>query len=345
MIHLAAEPVPAGHKLQGRVIPVNVLVTGGAGYIGSHFVRALLGAGHGVVVVDDLSAGHRDAVPAGVPIVQCDVRAQAEVRRALREHRVEAVVHFASRIQVGESVRDPRLYYRDNLAAGIELLEAVLDEDVGIFVLSSTAAVYGDPRRLPLDEDHSTFPVSPYGATKLALEGALATYSAAYGLRYAALRYFNACGADGGLSERHDPETHLIPLVLDAAMGARFALTLFGADYATPDGTCVRDYVHVADLAVAHLAALDYLSRGGESGAFNLGTGHGYSVREVIEAAERVTGRKVPVVAGERRAGDPPELVAAPGKALRALGWVAMRSGIDEIVRDAFRARFPEACR
>jgi len=322
---------------------VNVLVTGGAGYIGSHLVRVLHGAGHRVVVVDDLSSGHRDAVPEGVPFVHADVRDRGAVRGALREHRAEAIVHFASRIQVGESVRDPRLYYRDNLAAGIELLESALDEKVGTFVLSSTAAVYGDPLHVPIDEGHRTLPVNPYGATKLALEGVLASYAAAYGLRYAALRYFNACGADGGLQERHDPETHLIPLVLDAAMGARPNLTVFGEDYATPDGTCVRDYIHVADLADAHLAAIAHLRAGGEGGAFNLGTGHGYSVREVILAVERVTGKKVPLVMGERRAGDPPSLVASPDRARRTFGWVAKRSGLDEIVRDAFHARFPGA--
>jgi UDP-glucose 4-epimerase len=330
--------------LQGRVAKVNILVTGGAGYIGSHFVRALVRSGHHVVVVDDLSAGHRDAVPDDVAFVQADVRARDTVRRALRDHHVEAVAHFASRIQVGESVRDPRLYYRDNLAAGIELLEAVLDEKVGAFILSSTAAVYGDPQHVPIDEGHPTVPVNPYGATKLALEGVLGSYASAYGLRYAALRYFNASGADEGLCERHDPETHLIPLVLDAAMGARASLTVFGDDYATADGTCVRDYIHVADLAEAHLAAIAYLSAGGKSGAFNLGTGGGYSVREVIAAVERVTGRTVPILMGERRAGDPPVLVAAPDRAKRAFGWVAKRSGLDAIVRDAFRARFPRAC-
>ena len=321
---------------------MNVLVTGGAGYIGSHLVRTLLREKHGVVVVDNLMSGHRDAVPDGVTFVHADVRDRELVRRAMREHAVDAVMHFASRIQVGESVRDPRLYYRDNLAAGIELLEAALDENVRAVVLSSTAAVYGDPLYVPIDEAHRTLPVNPYGATKHVLEQVLASYAAAYGMRYAALRYFNACGADEGLSERHEPETHLIPLVLDAAMGARPNLTVFGDDYPTRDGTCIRDYIHVADLADAHIAALAYLQAGGESGAFNLGTGNGYSVREVIDAVERVTGKKVPVVMGERRAGDPPELVASPAKAKQTFGWVAKRSDLEEIVRDAFRARFPD---
>jgi UDP-glucose 4-epimerase len=320
---------------------MKVLVTGGAGYIGAHLVRALLREGHTAVVLDDLSAGHRDTIPEGVRFVHADVRDAAAVRGAIREAGLEAVVHFASRIQVGESVRDPRLYYRDNLSAGILLLESVLDEGVKTFVLSSTAAVYGDPVHLPIDETHPTHPVNPYGATKLALERVLASYAAAYQLRYAALRYFNACGGEVGLGERHEPETHLIPLVLDAAMGARPNVTVFGDDYGTPDGTCVRDYIHVGDLANAHLAALTHLTGGGESGAWNLGTGSGYSVRQVIDAVERVTGRRVPVVKGARREGDPPILVASPAKAHRVFGWAPARSDLDEIVKDAFRARFP----
>jgi UDP-glucose 4-epimerase len=304
-------------------------------------VRVLLREGHGVVVVDDLSSGHADALPPGVPLVKADVRDGAAVGRALRDHRAEAVFHFASRIQVGESVVNPRLYWRDNLAAGIALLEAVLDAGVKRFVLSSTAAVYGDPIRVPLDEDHPTSPVNPYGATKLALEHVLADYARAYGLSYAALRYFNASGADvdAGIGERHDPETHLIPIVLEAALGKRPHVTIFGDDWDTPDGTCVRDYIHVTDLAHAHLAALAYLGRAkdGDPRAFNLGTGRGYSVREVVESARRVTGRDVPVVTGPRRAGDPPVLVASADRARRVLGWEAKRSSLDEIVGDAWK--------
>ncbi len=322
---------------------MNVLVTGGAGYIGSHLVRALCRSSHGVVVLDDLSSGHRDAVPADVPLVVGDVRDAALTSRTMRERRVDALVHFAGRIQVGESVTDPRLYFRDNLAASLSLLDAALDAGIRAFVFSSTAAVYGDPVEVPIVEAHPTRPVNPYGATKLAFEQALLAYASAYGLRYAALRYFNASGADDGLAERHAPETHLIPLVLDAAMGVRPHITLFGDDYATPDGSCVRDYVHVADLAAAHLAALDHLVRGGEGGAFNLGTGTGYSVKEVIAAVERVTSRKVPVVVGPRRAGDPAVLVAGVARAQTVLGWKAERSSLEAIVRDAFRARFPHA--
>jgi UDP-glucose-4-epimerase GalE len=319
---------------------MKVLVTGGAGYIGSHMVRELLRAGHAVVVLDDLSAGHEDAVPKGTPFVRADVRAREIVLPLLRSEQFGAIFHFASRIQVGESVRDPRLYWRDNLVAGIALLESALDAGIPRFVLSSTAAVYGDPTRVPLGEDHPTAPVSPYGETKLALERVLASYAQAYGLRWAALRYFNAAGADvaAGLAERHDPETHLVPLVLDAALG-KHELTVFGDDYETPDGTCVRDYVHVMDLAKAHLAALAHLDRGGESGAFNLGTGRGHSVREVIAAAERVTGRPIRWKVGPRRAGDPPVLVASPVRAKEVLGWSPDRPKLDDIVKDAWSTR------
>jgi UDP-glucose 4-epimerase len=317
---------------------MNILVTGGAGYIGSHMVRVLVRAGHDVSVLDDLSAGHADTIPQGVRFVQADVRARDVVLPLLRDAKIDAIFHFASRIQVGESVRDPRLYYRDNLAAGVALLESALDANVKRFVLSSTAAVYGDPIRVPIDEDHPTAPVNPYGDTKLMLERVLASYARAYDLRYVALRYFNAAGADAdaGLSERHDPETHLVPLALDAALGKR-ELTVFGEDYETPDGTCVRDYIHVLDLAHAHLAALRYLDAGGESTAFNLGTGRGHSVREVLATVERVTGLAVAHRVGPRRAGDPPVLVASPERAKRVLGWAPQRPSLEAIVQDAWR--------
>ncbi len=318
---------------------MNVLVTGGAGYIGSHMVRALLAAGHRVVVVDNLSAGHADALPPGIDFVHADIRARDALKSVLETRSVEAVFHFASRIQVGESVVHPRLHYIGNLGAALELLESALDAKVAYFVLSSTAAVYGSPAHVPIEEDHATEPVNPYGETKLALEKILARYRHAYGLSYAALRYFNAAGAGPGLAERHDPETHLIPLVLDVALGRRPHVTIFGDDYPTPDGTCVRDYVHVADLADAHLKALVHLSHGGASGAFNLGTGQGHSVREVIEAARRITGREIPTVLGPRREGDPPVLVASADRAKKVLGWVAARSSLDRIVEDAWRAR------
>ncbi len=317
---------------------MRILVTGGAGYIGSHMVHTLARVGHEVVVIDDLSTGHRDAVPAGVDFVKGDVADRAAVGEVLRRARVEAIVHFASRIQVGESVVQPRLYYTGNLAAAIALLETALDAGVKNFVLSSTAAVCRTPARVPIEETDALSPINPYGETKLAIERMLGAYAKAYGLRYAALRYFNAAGADAdaGLGERHDPETHLLPIVLEAALGRR-TLTVFGTDYDTPDGTCIRDYIHVVDLCEAHLAALEHLSRGGEGGAFNLGTGRGASVKEVIEVVERVSGTRVPVTYGPRREGDPPRLVAAADKARRELQWQPKRSSLETIVADAWR--------
>jgi UDP-glucose-4-epimerase GalE len=295
---------------------MRVLVTGGAGYVGSHMVKTLLDAAHDVVVLDDLSTGHRDAVNPSARFVESDVENTAEVAALLRDERIEAVCHFAAKIRVEESVSDPRLY----------------------FVFSSTAAVYGTPDEVPIDEDHPKRPESPYGASKLAVERALESYGRAYGLRWAALRYFNAAGADAeaGLGERHDPETHLIPIVLDVALGKRPALSIYGSHWPTPDGTCVRDYIHVLDLCDAHLAAIRHLMEGGEQGAFNLGTGTGRSVREVALAVERVTGRAVPIVEAPPRPGDPAELVAKVERAERVLGWRAKRSELDAIASDAW---------
>jgi UDP-glucose-4-epimerase GalE len=309
-------------------------------------VRTLRRAGHHVVVVDNLASGHRESVPDDVPFVHADIGDRPRVLAALKEHRVDSVLHFASRIQVGESVTAPRLYYAGSLAASIALLESALDAGVGRFVLSSTAAVYGAPTVVPIDEEHPTLPVNPYGEIKLTTERMLAAYSHGYGLRYAALRYFNAAGADGDapeLGERHDPETHLIPIVLEAALGRRPPVTVFGTDYPTPDGTCVRDYIHVRDLCDAHLAALDCLAGGTESLIVNLGTGRGHSVKEVIETAHRVSGRPIPVEYGPRRAGDPPALVASCGRAERLLGWRAKRSSLERILEDAwaFHQRVP----
>ena len=318
---------------------MTILVTGGAGYIGSHMVNLLRARRQRVVVVDNFSSGHEEALPPDVPLLEADIADQDEVAAFLKQHAVTSVIHFASRIQVGESMREPRLYYRDNLASTVTLLDAVLDAGVGIFIFSSSAAVYGAPSASPLAESHPTLPINPYGATKLAVERMLADYATAYGLKYAALRYFNASGANwrAGLGERHEPETHLIPLVLDVAWGRRPQIDVFGGDYPTPDGTCIRDYIHVEDLADAHLAAIEYLANGGESGAFNLGSGTGYSVKEVVDTARSVTGHPIPMHIGARREGDPPELVAGPAHAQQAFNWRAHRSSLRRIVEDAWR--------
>jgi UDP-glucose 4-epimerase len=318
-----------------------VLVTGGAGYVGSHTVRCLVEAQRDVIVLDDLSSGHREALPEGVPLVTGDVGDRLVLDRIFRKHDIDAVLHFAACTQVGESVIDPRRYWAGNVGATIALLEAALDADVARFVFSSTAAVYGTPEAVPITEEEPMRPQSPYAESKLAIERMLASYERAYGLAHASLRYFNACGADpdSGLGERHDPETHLVPLVLDAVLGRRPDVTVFGRDYPTPDGTCIRDYVHVMDLADAHLAALESLERDGASGAFNLGTGTGHSVAEVIAACERITGRRVPVTDGARRLGDPAVLVASPRRAEMAFGWKARRSTLDRIVEDAWAFR------
>ena len=322
---------------------MKALVTGGAGYVGSHMVKTLLDAGHEAVVLDDLSTGHRDAVDPRARFVQGDSAQTGEVRALLRDEKIDAVLHFAAKIRVEESVQDPRLYWQKNLVATLALLDAVVDAKLP-FVFSSTAAVYGTPDEVPIPEDHPKRPVSPYGDTKLAIEHALEAYGAAYGLPWAALRYFNAAGADAaaGLGERHEPETHLIPIVLDVAAGKRASVALYGTDWPTPDGTCVRDYVHVLDLAEAHLAAVEHLARGGASGAFNLGTGRGHSVREVVEAARRVSGRPIAVVEAPRRAGDPPSLVAKVDRAREVLGWRARRGDLDAVVGDAWAWKLRE---
>lgn len=316
----------------------SILVTGGAGYIGSHMVKTLVSAGRDVVVLDDLSSGHEDAVHPKARFVRGDIRDRDKVKKLVVDHAVEGVIHFAAKIQVGESMVKPRMYFQDNLVATLALLETLLDEGVGTFILSSTAAVYGDPEYTPIDEEHPKRPVNTYGESKLFIEHALRRYHDAYGLKYAALRYFNASGADpaAGLGERHDPETHLIPLVLDAAAGKRADIGVFGDDWQTRDGTCERDYIHVLDLADAHLAAFDHLARGGASGAYNLGTGRGTTVKEIIAAVEAVTKRKVPVSMKPRREGDPAVLVASAKKAEATFGWKAKRDDLLGIVGDAW---------
>ena len=319
----------------------SILVTGGAGFVGSHLARLAHEQGRRVVILDDLSGGPPPRLPAAIELVVGDIGERGALARLVREHRVEAVVHFAGKIQVGESVGKPALYFDVNLVRTLALLDVVRDAGIGRMIFSSTAAVYGEPQAVPIPETAALAPVNPYGASKLAVEYALRAWEGAHGLRWAALRYFNAAGAhpDGTLAERHDPETHLIPLVLDAALGRRGPVTVFGDDYDTPDGTCVRDYIHVLDLATAHLAALDALEQGRTVGALNLGTGHGFSVREVIGACAEGVGRPVPPVAGARRAGDPPRLIADPGRAREVLGWQATRSELRTIVEDALRSR------
>ncbi|MCK6528124.1 UDP-glucose 4-epimerase GalE [Myxococcota bacterium] len=314
---------------------MRVLVTGGAGYIGSVVTAELARAGHGPVVLDSLETGHRGALTAGVPLVVADLRDAGAVRAALREHRIEAVVHMAGYIQVGESVTAPGKYYRNNLAAGLGLLDAMVECGIGRMVFSSTAAVYGQPSGAPIAEDAPTGPGNPYGETKLSFERALAWYGRAHGIRSASLRYFNAAGATERLGEDHRPETHLIPLVLQAAAGRRAEVTVHGDDYPTPDGTCVRDYVHVADLARAHVLALPAL--GPSHRVYNVGCGgDGYSVRQVIEVARQVTGRHVPVKVGPRRPGDAPVLVARSDRIRRELGWSPERQDLRDIVASAW---------
>lgn len=317
---------------------MKVLVVGGAGYIGSHMASFLLARGHDVTVFDNLSGGHRDAVMPVARFIVGDL-ADAVLLRNLVAEGFDGVMHFASFIQVGESVGAPQKYYRNNLVNSLNLLDAMVAAGGGCLIFSSTAALFGDPERIPIDEAHPCRPINPYGRTKWMVEQALADYERAYGLRSICLRYFNAAGAapDATLGERHQPETHLIPLVLRAAKGLRSHVDIYGDDYPTADGTCIRDYVHVMDLCEAHLLALEQLTIGGSSAAYNLGNGQGFSVRQVITAAERVTGRRVPIRIGPRRAGDPARLVADSAKAMRELGWQPRRSDLDTIVGDAWR--------
>jgi UDP-glucose-4-epimerase GalE len=316
---------------------VRILVIGGAGYVGSHAARLLSRAGHEVWVYDNLSLGHRAAVPAG-RLIQGDLLDQPALEAALRGQRIEAVMHFAALALVGESVAQPDRYYRNNVLGSLCVLEAMRAAGVWRIVFSSTTATYGAPRNIPITEDEPQLPINPYGFTKLVVERALADYAQAYGLGYAALRYFNAAGAspERDLGEDHTPESHLIPITLQVALGQRPSLTVFGTDYPTPDGTCIRDYVHVDDLAAAHLAALERLEPG-TGLKLNLGTGRGHSVRQVIEACRRVSGHPIPVVEGPRRPGDPPELVADSSRAQAQLGWRPRYLEIDQIVSTAWR--------
>ncbi len=314
-----------------------VLVTGGAGYIGSHVVQYLRRCGREVIVLDDLSGGFRDAVPEGC-LVDGNIGDRVVLDRVFAGHDIDAVMNFASFIEVGASVKDPSAYYRNNVGNTLQLLDAMARHGVQHFIFSSTAAIFGDPEYTPIDEAHPKAPINPYGRTKWLIEQLLPDYQAAYGLNSVCLRYFNAAGADpeGRLGERHEPETHLIPLVLQAASGRREAISIFGTDYPTPDGTCVRDYIHVEDLAQAHWCALEYLESGAGSAAFNLGNGSGFSIREVIEAARRVIGRDFPVLEAERRPGDPPVLVADSSLVKSTLGWTPEYSDLETIIAHAW---------
>lgn len=315
-----------------------VVVTGGAGYIGSHAVRALVDAGHAVAVLDDLSAGHAAAVPAGVPLVRAAIHDVDAVRRLLADHRADAVMHFAAWLAVGESVQKPLDYYQNNVVGTFGVLEAMRAEGVKRFVFSSTCAVYGEPSRVPIVESLDKQPINAYGETKLTIERALPHLETAYGLKWMALRYFNAAGAhpDGTIGEDHAVEVHLIPLAIQAAIGGR-PLKVFGEDYPTPDGTCQRDYIHVCDLAEAHLCALAALENGAASSAYNIGTGSPQSVRAVIDTVSRVVGRPVAWEAAPRRPGDPAMLYAASDRAQRELKWTPRYADLEVIVRHAWQ--------
>jgi UDP-glucose-4-epimerase GalE len=314
---------------------LSILVVGGAGYIGSHAARALRRRGYEVIIYDNLSRGH-SFLAEGFELIVADIADRIQLSRAIS--RVDAIMHFAAHSQVGESVQNPRIYFQNNAELGLALLNCALDTGIRRFIFSSTCAVYGTPEKMPITEDTPRQPVNPYGTSKLFFENALEAYDRAYGLRYMSLRYFNAAGADesGEIGELHDPETHLIPNALKAITGERGELELFGADYPTPDGTCIRDYIHVNDLAEAHVLALKELEAGKSSAALNLGTGEGCSVKQVIGMVEEVTGSKVPRHVAPRRAGDPATLVADPSRAQAVLQWKATRS-LREIVRTAWQ--------
>lgn len=321
---------------------MNLLVTGGAGYIGSVVAARLVKAGHHVVVYDDLSRGHRRAVPTEAEFILGEISNRPGLEEALRKRGIEAVLHFAGLIEAGESMRAPEAYFRNNTTGSLVLLEAMLAAGVRKLVFSSTAALYGAPERQPIQESDPLCPTNAYGESKLLVERILAWFHRIHGLRYASLRYFNAAGADGGLGESHQPESHLIPIALGVALGDRPSLSVFGNDYPTPDGTCVRDYVHVADLARAHLLALDALSTCDRL-IFNLGSGRGFSVQEVLESVRSVTGHAIPAIQAPRRPGDPPVLIASSEKIRRELGWRADHADLETIVRSAWEwhRRFP----
>ena len=316
----------------------NIIVTGGAGYIGSHAVRELHQSGYLPVVLDDLSEGHSAAVLNGI-FEEGSISDEKFLEDVFRKYKPEGVMHFASRCYVGESVVNPRRYFEENVGNALTLFRVMLRHEVKRFVFSSTCATYGDPVRIPMDEEHPQAPISPYGESKYFIERILRQYHRAYGFKFVSLRYFNASGAslDGRIGESHDPETHLIPLILMVAKGKLDSIQVFGNDYPTNDGTCIRDYIHVVDLSLAHLAALKWLESGGDSDFFNLGSGNGFSVCQVVEAAERITGKRISVEVTSRRPGDPPRLIADPGKASRVLNWRVQYSDLETILETAWK--------
>ncbi len=315
-----------------------ILVTGGAGYIGSHYVQYAQEQGEEVVVLDNLAYGHREAIAEGTPFIVGEMGDATLLDDLFTTYKIDAVVHFAAFAYVGESVKDPAKYYNNNTCATIAVLDAMRRHQVSNFIFSSTCATYGNPQYIPMDEKHPQAPINPYGESKYFVEHVLRAYDHAYGLRFTALRYFNAAGADpkGRIGESHDPETHLIPLILQVATGQRDHIDVFGTDYDTPDGTCVRDYIHILDLAQAHSLAMNRLRAGNDSAIYNLGSEQGYSVREVISTCEKVTGKSIKVVEGPRRPGDPPRLVASATKAKTELGWKPRFQNLEEIISTAW---------
>ena len=314
-----------------------ILVTGGAGYIGSAAVEDLQKKGESVVVLDNLIYGHRASVSAEIPFYEGEIGDKMLVEKIVREHEIKAVMHFSAFAYVGESVEQPQKYYENNFVQTLKLLDVLIENNVKKFIFSSTCATFGEPQYVPIDEKHPQNPVNPYGWTKFMVERVLADYDKAYDLKFVALRYFNACGASENCGEHHDPETHLIPLILFAAQGRRDAISIFGDDYPTPDGTAIRDYIHISDLSQAHLLALDYLRGGGASEFINLGNGNGFSVKEVVEAARKVTGKNIEAKICPRRAGDPSNLIADATKAKQVLGWNPQFPEIEKIIESAWK--------
>ena len=314
---------------------LKILVTGGAGYIGGTVALRLLAAGHNVLIYDNFSHGHRDLVPTGIQLIEGDLADREQLTRIFRDEQVDAVMHFAALIEAGESMKQPEIFFRNNTASTLSLLEAMLASGVDRLVFSSTAAVYGEPRSTPIEEDAVLAPTNAYGESKLLVEHMLTWLNRIHGLRYASLRYFNVAGAVEGRGEAHEPESHLIPLILDVALGRRKSIKIFGQDYSTPDGTCIRDYVHVGDLADAHILALDALGTHSRL-IYNIGNGHGFSVREVVESVRRVTGHPIPLLEEPRRPGDPAVLVASSKRIMDELGWKPRFSALDDIVRSAW---------